>query len=123
MANEISLTASLSCFKSTVMASAIGRAITGGLFTMTGSTYIESIVSLATSATVIPLGSVTAPHWSVFHNLDSTNFLTIRNGVAGADVLKLLAGEWAFCPLLDTSTPYGVANTAAVSLEYVIFAL
>lgn len=124
MSNEITLTASLSANKASVMSAAIGRAVTGALFNMSGNLYIGPALALiGTSATVIPLGQVTAPHWAVLHNLDASNFLTIRNGSGGTDLLKLLAGEWAFCPLLDTSTPYGVANTASVLLEYLILSL
>lgn len=123
MANEISLTASLTAYKPSIMSSALSRAVSGFLATMTGNFIVEGTISIATSATLIPLGQVTAPHWAAFHNLDATNFLTIRNGSGGADLLKLLAGEWAFCPLLDTSVPYGVANTAVCLLEYLIFSL
>ncbi len=124
MANEITLTASLSAYKSTVMAQAIGRAVTGLTYTMTGTLYIgPSLMSVATSATAIPLGSVTAPHWAFFLNHDATNFLKIRNGASGADLLKLLAGECAFCPLLDSATPYAIADTSACLLEYLIFSL
>lgn len=122
MANEINLTASLSVYKNTVMSAAIGRALTRA-FTMTGNYMIEGVVTVATSATAIPLGSVTTPHWSYFFNTDANNFLTIRNGASGADLLKLKAGECAFCPLLDSATPYAVADTAAIVLEYLIISL
>lgn len=123
MAQEITLTASLSVNKSTVMSSAVARSVTAALFNMSGNFWVEGTVSIATSATAIPLGQVVAPHWAYFHNLDSVNFLKIRNGSGGADVLKLLAGEYAFCPLLDSSTPYAIADTSACLLEYAIFSL
>lgn len=123
MANEITLTASLTVNKPSVMSSALSRAVTNFLANMSGNFTIEGTISVTTSGTTIPLGQVTAPHWSFFHNLDSVNFLTIRNGSGGADLLKLLAGEYAFCPILDSSTPYAVANTAACLLEYLIVSL
>ncbi len=123
MANEISVTASLSVYKSSVMSAAVGRSITDALFTMTGSAWIESILDVLTSATVIPLGGVATPHWAYFKNLDASNFIKIRNGASGADLLKLKAGECAFCPLLDSAVPYAIADTATCKMEYVIFAL
>lgn len=121
--NEITVTASLSAYKASVMSSAIGRSTVGATFTMTGNPYVEATISVATSATVIPLGQVTQPHWAYFKNLDAANYLTIRNGSGGADLVKLLAGEAAFVPLLDTSAPYAVANTGACLMEYLILSL
>ncbi len=123
MANEISVTASLSVNKPSIMSIAIGRAVTGLVFNMTANFYSEGTISVGTSATVIPLGQVSTPHWTFFKNVDPTNFITIRNGAGGADLLKLLPGEIAICPLLDGSVPYAVANTAAALLEYLIVGL
>lgn len=121
--NEIYLTASLSAYKASVMSSAIGRSITGATFTMTGNPYVEGSISVGITATLIPLAQVTAPHWSYFKNMDSTNYLTIRNGASGADLLKLLPGEAAFVPLLDTAAPYAIANTSPCQMEYLILSL
>lgn len=105
------------------MSSVIGRAVTNLLFTMTGNPYIEGVLSVLTSATVIPLGSVVAPHWSFFNNLDVTNFVKVRNGASGADLVKLKPGECAFFPLLDTAVPYAIADTATCLMEYLILSL
>lgn len=123
MANEISLNGALSFFKPSIMSSAIGRAVAGLQFSVAGTTFVEGSVLIGTSATVIPLGQVAAPHWAFFNNLDAANYLTIRNGSGGADLLKLLPGECAFVPLLDTSVPYALAHTANVQLEYLIISL
>lgn len=123
MANELTITASLSFFKSTVMNQAISEAVSGLLFNVSGSYYIQGQLSVATSATVIPLGTVTAPHWSYFKNIDSTNFLRLMNGSGGAKVVKLKAGECAFFPWDDGATPYAIADSAACVLEYLIISL
>lgn len=123
VANEITLTASLSCYKPAVMSSAIGRSVTNLLFNMSGNLYTQDTMSVATSATVIPLGAVTAPHWAFFNNLDPTNFIKIRNGSGGADLIKLKPGECCFVPLLDTATPYAIADTGACLMEYLIISL
>jgi hypothetical protein len=123
MANEISFTFSLTVNKPAVMSAAMAKFITNFYATMTGNFVIGGTVSIATGGTAIPLGQVTQPHQAVFHNLDATNYVTLRNGAGGNDFGQLLAGEWAVIPLLTTSTPYSVANTAAVLLEYLIISL
>lgn len=123
MSNEITYTLSLSCYKPAIMSSAMGRSVTAALAGMSGNYFAQGTILVATGGTAIPLGQITAPHWAWFKNLDPTNYITIRNGSGGADVLKLLAGEACVCPLMDTSTPYAFANTAACLLEYLIFSL
>lgn len=119
MANEISVTASLSCFKTSVMSSTVGKAKSAS-FTMSGNYVIDGTVTIATSATAIPLGSITSPHYCFVYNTDSTNYVTIRNGSGGADVIRLNAGEFAIFPWSTSATPYAVANTASVVLEYLL---
>lgn len=105
------------------MSAAIARSIAAATFTMAG-TYIQALTCLiGVTATAIPLGAVTTPHWAYFKNLDANNFLTIRNGSGGTDFLELFPGEPAFCPLINTCVPYGIADTAGVLLEYLIFSL
>jgi hypothetical protein len=71
----------------------------------------------------IPLGQVTTPHWAFLQNLDAANYLQIRNGQAGAVLLRLLAGEPAFFPFDPTATPWALANTSAVVLQFGILSL
>jgi hypothetical protein len=124
MSNEISLTASLTVNKPSVMSSALSRAVTGVLFNMSGNFLVEGSISLATSDTLIPLGQVTSPHWAFFHNMDTVNFLKLKTASAGAYFARLLAGEYAFFPLLDTNAAImGIADTAAIQLEYLILSL
>jgi hypothetical protein len=123
MANEISLTASLSAFKAAVMQAALGLSVSNLPFTMTGNFEVQGIVSIGTSATAIPLGQVTTPHWAVFINKDTTNYVTLANGASGAVFARLLAGEPAFVPLDPTMVPYGTANTAPVIIQYLILSL
>lgn len=123
MASEIAVTLSLAVNKSGVTEAPEGMSFSGLTFTMTGSALIKHTQLIGTSAEALDLGEVTAPHWAVFKNLDSTNFVRIRNGSGGADLLKLLAGEVACCPLYDSAVPYAIADTAAVRLRYLIVQL
>lgn len=123
MANEITLTASLSGYKASTMSQAESKSVTGATFNMSGTPYMKGSLLVLTSATLIPMGSVTAPHWAWFRNADLTNFIKIRNGASGADVAKFLAGEQSPIPLFDTGTYYAIADTASCYLEYLIFSL
>jgi len=122
MANEITLTASLSCNKPSIMGSATARSIASLLRSMTGTTYIQDTMLVPTSATVVALGGVTNPHWSFFMNLDATNYLQLQNGASGAVFLRLAAGDFFLGPLDQACVPYAIANTAACQMEYLILA-
>lgn len=123
MANEISLTASLTVLKALSMAGPEALSVVGAQFTMTGNTLVRGPISVPTTGVAVPLGQVTSPHWSVFVNLDTTNYLTLQNGVSGAVFARLLAGEYAFLPLDPACVPYAIANTAAVLMDYLIVSL
>ncbi len=123
MANEIKMTASLSCYKSSIMTSAIGRSRPELLANMSGNVFSEGTMLVGTGATLIPMGQVTAPHWCWFHNLDQDNVITIRNGLLGADLIGLLAGEESPVPILLTAVLYAVAQVAPCYLEYLILSL
>lgn len=126
MANELALCASLTFVKAGVTypvgadVRSVADAVNNLLVTVSGSSFVENLLSVLTSATVIPLGGVTSPHWAFFQNLDATNFLRIRNGSTGADLLSLYPGELALCPLFITAVPYAIADTASCLLKYVI---
>jgi hypothetical protein len=105
------------------MSSAIARAVTALQFTMTGNLLVEGVVSIATTATAFGLGGVTQPHWAWFKNLDAANYVQLQNGASGAVFARLVAGEVAIVPLDPSMVPYGIANTAAVLVEYMIFSL
>lgn len=121
MANEITASVALSCFKSTIMAATVGRSKVATTFSMTANVYSAGTVSVGTSVEAIPLGEVTTPHWAFFLNLDATNYLTLRNGSSGADLIRLYPGEFCVVPLDIAAVPYALADTAACLLEYLIF--
>jgi hypothetical protein len=122
MANEIKLTASLTGYKSSIMSSAIGRAVTDLASTMSGNVFSQGSVSVGfAAAEAIPLAEVVNCGMSFFMNHDATNFVTIRNGASGAVLVKLKAGEAGFFPLVDNAVPYWIADTAACLCEYLIF--
>lgn len=86
---------------------------------VSGSHYIRRSQSIGTSAEALDIGEITTCGYIAIHNKDATNFVEIRDGSGGADVVKLLAGETAVFRLA-TSTPYAIANTAACIVDYLL---
>lgn len=124
MANEISLTASISVYKASIMSAAVGRSLTGVLVSMAGGFIVgPTQQSIATSATALNLGGVTAPGYMWIQNMDPTNYVRLHNGSSGAKVVKLQAGEFSLFRWDDTGTPYATANTAACIVEYLLLSL
>jgi hypothetical protein len=120
MANELTVTASIGFNKSGVTQGTVGAAWTNAQFNVAGTTYIESSILVPTSATVVPLGAVTNPHWAFFQNMDPTNYLQLQNGVSGAVFLRLKPGEFAIVPLDTGCVPYAIASTASCLMNYLI---
>jgi hypothetical protein len=120
MANEVTLTASLSVFKSSVMSAAKGVSVTGMTDNMAGSCISDGSILVATSATAIPLGSITSCGWCALHNTDSTNYVTLQNGGGGTPTVYVGPGKYAFFTLPPTAVPYLLANTAACYVEFFI---
>lgn len=118
MADELQIDLGLK-YKSDRMVEAVTRAIVAYIASASGGHYASGVLSVATSATAIPMGSVATGGFAIFKNLDATNYVTIRAGSGGADVVKLKTGESALFRLA-TNTPYAIANSAAVNLEYLI---
>lgn len=90
-------------------------------FDMTGSVYERRSFAVPTTAggTALPLGDITTPGWCFMRNNDPTNFITVLNATSGNAVIKLKAGEFA-CFRFGTSTPAVLANTAIVSIDYLL---
>lgn len=121
MANEITVSCSLKVVKS---ASNIdhGLSFSGLQFDMSGTEYIHNIQIVGTSEEQITFGDVTTPGWSIWKNLDSTNYVEIRPGTAVADLVRMNAGEPAMFRLAaDATAPYALADTANVRLQYLLF--
>lgn len=128
MSNEITLTGSITINKPSVMSSAFSRAFTGVLRNMGGNFIVYDTMTVTTSALAIPLGSVTAPHWAFFLNMDPTNYIQLMNGASGAVFSRLLGGsapygDMALVPLDPACVPYAIANTANCQMEYAIASL
>jgi hypothetical protein len=122
MANEITITASISGYKPSVMLQAVSMAIANINYSMAGTHWIENAVAIDhVTPTAIPLGSIANCGFAAFFNTDTVNYCTIRNGSAGADVGQIPPQGYAIMPLLPACVPYSLAHTATVILQYLIF--
>ena len=113
MANEINVSCSLSSSKN-------GAAISSGQFTktadMTGDQMITNVQIVGTAAEALNLGDVSTIGYTLFKNMDATNYV---------DISLINDGSTPFCTLkpgdvslikLSTATVYAKANTAPVNL-------
>ncbi len=87
---------------------------------VSGDKYVHRIQEIGTSEEAIGLGDLGTPGYAIFFNRDSTNFVEIRPATGVADLVKLKAGEIAVFRITSDATPYAIADTAAVDLEYLI---
>jgi hypothetical protein len=124
MANELSLTVAFSFNKPGVSPGPIGPVTTPQTITVNGTDYVMSAMTAPiTTAAVVDMAGITTPHWSYWINNDPTNYVQIQNGLTGAVLCRLLPGEQAAIPLDPTAVPYVLANTAPVSISYLILPL
>lgn len=122
MANEVTLTASLSVSKIPPMVSAEGMNIANALYNLSSGIYSKGTLLVShTAATVIPLGQVTTPGFAVLYNSDGTNYITIQDGSGGTEFLRLKAGQFDVVNFGPAVVPYAKANTADCNLQYLIF--
>lgn len=129
MANEITLTASLSMYKPAIMSAAVARNIANIQYSMSGSRYTEgTVLASSTVANAIPLGPVTSLGWAVFFNADTVNAIQVYNhnsdsGVASFPVLQIPPQGFNILSLYSGLVPYVLALSAPSVLEYLICSL
>lgn len=123
MANELALSCSINFNKNNV---SISEAVNSLLATVTGN-GLNSIASysLSTSATAIPLGSVSVAGGFLFvQNLDPTNYITVLTGTSGTAVARLLPGEFCLYRMdPNTTAPAFQAHTGSCLVKFCIFDL
>lgn len=122
MADEITITTSLSFVKGNVSESLSDTSLTRDV---SGTKYVKGVqnVGFASEEALdmgdILTGATTSPGYAFFRNLDATNFVTIRGATGIADTVKLLPGDVALFRLA-ADAPFVQADAAAVNLEYLI---
>lgn len=87
---------------------------------MSGTECVHNIQSIGTTEEALALGDLASCGWAIFKNLDTTNFVSLRPGTGDDNFVKILPGEVSGPFRLATSTPYAIADTSSVRLEYII---
>ena len=119
MADEITLSASLSVTKGA--ANTVTLASSGLTVTLAGTKWFHHIQNIGTSEEALDMGSITAPGWAYFKNLNDTDYVELRPGTGVVDMIRLNAGEFALFRLAeDVTAPFAIANSNTVNLEYFI---
>jgi len=118
MADEITMQAYLSIDKGGLELSRDSGSVS---VDMTGTHCAAGTQEVGTSAEALEKGDISTPGLLYIHNMDGTNYVEVGYDEGGtfAATVKLLAGEYAVFRLAQT-TPQVKANTAAVTIEYIL---
>jgi hypothetical protein len=121
MANEISVSASLSASKNgATIAASDSLSIT-----MAGDQMISNVQIVPAASEAILLGDVTTPGYVYIKNLDPVNFVSISvlaTAVAGTSFAKLLPGQFCVFPAVST-TLTAIADTLPCNVQVVVIEL
>lgn len=117
MANELTISASLSFTKSGV---ALTHTESGLRFDVADTNYLKTIQAVGTSeeAMLLP-ADVGTGGYVLLKNLDTTNYITVRPATGAADLIKLKAGDVALFRLV-AAAPFVLANTSSCDLLIVM---
>lgn len=125
MANELTLTASLSGFKAGAMLQAAARSISNINYSMSGSDYTQgSFVASHTAANALPLGAVSGTlGWGVLFNTDSNNAVQMYNNNSDLThpILQIPPQGFNIVTFYTACVPYFLALTANVIVEFLLF--
>lgn len=121
MANELTLKSYLKFTKN-------GATVTKALATLqrdvTGDNCLQHIQTIGTSEEAITLGDITVGGYVYLENLDSTNYIEIRQGTGASDLIRLLAGDFAVFRISpDATAPYAIADTASCDMLVIMIDL
>jgi hypothetical protein len=118
MANELTLTGSLSFTKGRI--AAVGMLKSGLQATVAGTAgYVRKTQSVGTSAAALDVGDITTPGFVFIQNNDVTNYVEVLDSVSGVACIRILANEFALFRF-TTAAPAVKAHTAACIIEYIV---
>lgn len=116
MSNELILSASLKFAKGERR---VNVAKAGVQLDVAGTDFIQKTQTIGTSVEDMDLGDIGTPGYMFVRNLDATNFVSIRHGASGDNVVKIRAGGIALFELAS-SDPQAIADAASVEIEYTV---
>ena len=116
MSDELTVSGSVTFIKGSTNVS-FGK--TGLTFDVSGTRHAHVLHTVGTSAEALLKGDVDTPGLLAIFNRDATNYATFRPTAAGADTDKILPRELAIVRCA-TPSPYLIADTDSVDLEYLL---
>jgi hypothetical protein len=122
MADELDISASITY--EDAEATAFTVAVADVLRSVTTKLFVHHKQNVGITEEALDLGGLATLGWAFFINRDDTNYCEIRSATgAGNDVIRVDP----LCPALfrfgsDVTAPFAIATTAAVQLEYWIWA-
>ena len=116
MSDELTVSGNVTFIKGSTSVS-FGK--TGLTFDVSGTKHAHVLHTVGTSEEALLKGDVDTPGLLAIYNRDATNYAMYRPALAGADTVKILPGELAIFRCATTS-PYLIANTLPVDLEYLL---
>jgi hypothetical protein len=113
MANEIRITAGLTCTNGNLTFNK-SLSVTADQTTAKGPN--PGTIDVTTTEATVNFGSVSAPRWALFSNL-GTNPVNIGAGTALVSFMQLKGGEPALVPLVPSVTVRVQATTGTTRLQ------
>lgn len=93
-------------------------------FDIAGDNIHDTIQDVGTSEEALSIGDTSVGGYVVVQNLDSTNYVEVRQGTGIADTLRVLAGDaQCFRITNDATAPFVIADTATVRMRVISFSL
>lgn len=116
MANELKLSVQMVFTKGTRTVSKRTGDLT---FDVAGDKWTHLIQEIGLAEEALQLGDIAAGGYCFLHNLDATNFVSIRRATAEGNAIKIGPGEIALFRL-EATAPFAIADTAACDVEIVL---
>lgn len=118
MANEVTLSASIRFQKG---GTDDGLAVAEKLVTITGTLCVHQRQIITTAGTdILDIGGILLSGLTFIVNRDSTNYVELRKGVGGSDMIRLYPGVPNLFQLKQDAVGvpiYATANTASCEIE------
>ena len=117
MANEITLSAALAFIKNNIGDS---LSVTDLQIDVSGTKCVHNVQNVGFAADeALQKGDMSTPGLILVVNRDDTNFVSFRPADEGTSTIKVKAGEWQLFRF-ETTDPLVIADTAAVTIEYLL---
>lgn len=118
MADEITLTTSLSFVKGNYTATLAGA--TALAITMAGTKFVHNVQTIGNTEEAIDLGDLTAGGYFIAVNRDTAITINIRRATGEGNFAELRAGESCVVRLEASMAPFAIAASGTADLEYLM---